>query len=143
MAALELGEVDEAREALQLAVNRSPMNSMARFGLGLAEMRSGRPGPGFANLQSALQVANGNPELLRALGSAASAAGQLWLAADALAEAVVLEPGVAAGWTAKAGVHLARGEALKAREAYERALEIDPNDGRVAAALAALETGGP
>lgn len=138
VAALELERVGEAQEAFEEAVNRAPTNALARLGLGLAQLRNRQPGPGFANLQSALQGAEGSPVILRAIAAAASAAGQLWLAAEALEQAVELEPGSVATWLDLGHIYLARGEGQRARGAFERALALAPGDPAARAAVEQL-----
>lgn len=125
VAALQLGNLEEALLALEQVVNRAPTHAVARFTLGVAQMRSGLVGEAFASFRVSLDVAGDNLSLLRTLGTEALDAGQLWLAVDALTRAVELDARSALTWLAKARAHRARGEQERAREAYSRALALD------------------
>ena len=64
--------------------------------------------------------------MLTRLGDAAAAAGQLWLAVDALSLAVEVDPTAAAAWIGKARAHRARRELDRAAAAYQQVLALDP-----------------
>ena len=128
LAALELGDAEQAREALEQAVSRAPSNAMAQFHLGLARLRLGQPGQGFASLQASLALAGRDAGTLTRLGNAAAAAGQLWLAVDALSLAVETDPASPAAWLGKARAHRARRELDRAAAAYRQALALEPGN---------------
>ena len=79
-------------------------------------------------MQASLSLAGRDAAALTRLGNAAAAAGQLWLAVDALSLAVETEPGAAPAWIGKARAHRARRELDRAAAAYQRALAVDPGN---------------
>ena len=116
LASLRLGNVDDAREALEQVVARSPTHVLAQFNLGVARFRSGDVGAALRNFQAASGLAGSDPVVLRRLGTAAVEAGQFWLASDVFDRAVAARPTLAPAWIDKARVHCARGQIDRARQ---------------------------
>ena len=112
-------------------MSRAPANPLAQLHLGLARLRSGQPGQGFASLQASLALAGRDAAALTRLGNAAAGAGQLWLAVDALSLAVETDPASTAAWLGKARAHRARRELDRAAAAYQQALALDPDNAAV------------
>ena len=128
LASLELGNLDDAREALEQVVARAPTNVLAQFNLGMARFRSGDVGAALRDFQAASGLAGSDPVVLRQLGNAAVEAGQFWLASDALDRAVAASPMSAPAWVDKARADHARGQIDRARQSYTRALELEPTN---------------
>lgn len=78
--------------------------------------------------------------MLLQLGLAAARSGELDLAADALQRAVSVKPDSVVAWINKARVHRGRGEIEVARDAYTRALLLDPRNEWARLELTSLET---
>ena len=140
IAALRLGNLDEAREALDQVVVRSPTNALAQFNLGLVRFRSGEVGEALRGFQAASALAGADPAVLHQLGNAAAEAGQFWLAGDAFDRALAANPASAEVWADKARVHRSRGQIDLARESYARALELDPANISLRQELDGLDT---
>jgi len=113
--------------------------AIARFNLGLARLRSGRPAEAVGDFQATMGLLGEQHVVLLQLGIAAAESGQLALAMDALERAVGVDADSAPAWIAKARVHRTRGETEGARHSYARALLLDPADGRARHELADLE----
>jgi thiol-disulfide isomerase/thioredoxin/Flp pilus assembly protein TadD len=117
--------------------------AQARFSLGVAHLRAGRAAQAVGELQGALGVLGEDQVVLLQLGLAATDAGQLDVAADALQRAVRVKPDFATAWLYKARVHRARGETEEARESYTRALLLDPANESARRELGGLGTVAP
>jgi thiol-disulfide isomerase/thioredoxin len=126
LASLRLGNLEEAREALEQVVARSPTNALAQFNLGLVRFRSGEVGDALRSFQAASDLGGNDHVVLQQLGNAAAEAGQFWLAGDAFDRATAANPTSAVLWADKARVHRSRGQIDRARESYTRALALDP-----------------
>src|SRR4029077_4026928 len=99
--------------------------AQARFSLGVARLRAGRAAQAVGELQAALAVLGEDHVVLLQLGLAATDAGQLDVAADALQRAVRVRPDSATAWLHKARVHRAKGDTEEARASYTRVLLLD------------------
>lgn len=123
--ALETSMFSEARDAFERVVRRSPSHVMARFMLGVVQMRTGDAGRAFANLRGAFDLAGANAVQLRLLAKQSLNYGQLWLAFDALSKAINVEPLSVQAWIERARVHRLRGELGRATDDYREALNLD------------------
>lgn len=122
------GRYDEAAEAFRQAMALSPRSSAAQIALGEVEFRRGRYDEAvdsYRRLMSAYPYAY-VAELHREVGIIELRAGRPEEAAQALAEAVVLDPGDWLALHLLGHAHARRGDREGARAAWEGVLRLNP-----------------
>jgi arylsulfatase A-like enzyme/tetratricopeptide (TPR) repeat protein len=122
-ALLQSGRRDEALAAMREAQRRGVAsdNLLCQLGLTLAEL--GRPEEGVEVLRPL--AGRGGPQFLEALAQALSDAGRQQEAAEALRQALAIDPDDAAAYEEQAMVELRRERWAAARAGAERALKLN------------------
>ena len=132
------GDADDARNALERAVARSPRHATARHNLGNRYLAEGRHADALAEFAAA---AAANRRLAPARLNAGVCLMQLGRPADAarrFAEAARLDPRAVEPWANLAVARRAAGDGKGALAAVERALALSPGDARLSALRAEL-----
>lgn len=120
--------LEEATTALQRALALDPGRVSASYDLGLVSVALGRPREAADAFQAVANAGLDIEGLHLYLGIARADAGQLREASAALDRAVQSRPGSVEAWLIKARVHRERAQPAEARDAYTRALILDPSD---------------
>ena len=116
--------------AYRAVVDAEPNNAEARYRLGLALARAGKPGEGCSELERALVLSPDEPRYLMDFGTLAAQMGQFQKALGACAKAVQTVPGSARACNALGNVCLAAGDHPKAVAAYRSAVRLAPQNPR-------------
>lgn len=130
-AILATGDALGALVPLERSIELDPGNWLAWNNLGLARSKLGRPAEALDAFQRALGL---RPDAYEVLVNAASVYGgrREWRRAlDLLARATAVEPRKAIAWMFLGNVHRETGDWGKCLQAYDRALQCDPKDGRI------------
>lgn len=128
LAHLSIGELEEARRLFQQALQRSPSEPEALYGLGVAEAGLGRVDEARRHLEQVVQRIPWHWRALFALGAALAATGDLAGAQRAYEEAVRLAPAVAELRAALGRLYLELGRYRDAEGQLQAALAL--GDGR-------------
>jgi len=137
-----LGRLENARRCYERAVEVDPDYALGHYNLGVTLLHLALPAEALEPLRAALDLAPEDPRFWLSLGEAAALARQPELALEAFASAARLAPDAAGA----ADAHALRGKVLgqlgryvEAREALERALELEPEHAEARAALRLVE----
>jgi Flp pilus assembly protein TadD len=125
-AAARSGQWQAAARLWREVTLANPADAEAWAELGAALTRTGAPGDAVAALARADTLAPGRPGIAFSLGRAQLALGNGSAAAAAFQAATVARPDDPRGWTGLGVARDLQGEHAAAREAYARALAIDP-----------------
>jgi len=120
------GQLNEAREALQNAIRVHPQAPVAYLGLGAIYQREKKPELAIEQYQKALQY---NPRLAPArkrLAEALASVGQTSEAMVQIGAALRIKPDDPEAYALKGRLHLLNRQYSDAQQAYERAVELDP-----------------
>lgn len=137
----EAGDLAGARAAWRRALEEDPGYSRARSNLGRAQLAAGELEAAEATWREALRRGPRNPIVHVNLASLLSRSGRREEALPLYRRATELAPGLAPAWRGLGQAELALGHLARAREALERALELDPADRAARALLEELESG--
>ncbi len=137
-ALLKLGNAKEAEDLLRRAAALSPADARVRSGIALAQLERGESTQGFAALESiAKESADTVADL--ALVSAHMKRREYDAALAAVDRLIAKQPGSASAYELRGQVLTTRRDLVGARQAFEKALAIDPRLFSVTASLAALD----
>jgi serine/threonine-protein kinase len=125
--ALEAGERDEARRALDQALVLEPANARALRALGRLLEAEGRPKEAEAAFTRAVAAAPGDWDLRVSLGAFLYTAGRYEEAEAALREATRLSPDNPVPWRNLGGAQHMLGRFADAASSLQKSLEIAPN----------------
>lgn len=135
---LARGDARAAVEAFQRACELGPGTARYRSDLGAAQLAAGSPRDAIASFEAAAAASPGDPVVLGNLGYALSLTDRLDEAVATLRRAAAM-PGRTATIEDNLGlVLLRRGDRAGAREAFQRAVALAPDDPRARAHLASL-----
>ncbi|MDO9020420.1 MAG: tetratricopeptide repeat protein [Deltaproteobacteria bacterium] len=135
---LARGDARAAVEAFQRACELGPATARYRSDLGAAQLAAGSPRDAIASFEAAAAASPGDPVVLGNLGYALSLTDRLDEAVATLRRAAAM-PGRTATIEDNLGlVLLRRGDRAGAREAFQRAVALAPDDPRARAHLASL-----
>jgi Flp pilus assembly protein TadD len=140
LAAALQGDIERAGDLLGEGVLAYPHAAVLLNNLAVQQERLGRPDQSFAVAARAVQEDATLPQLHKNVGDGHFHAGRADEAFEAYQRAVKIRPELGPDVYIKIGtIHAARGERADATRAWERALELDPNNKTARANLA--ETG--
>ncbi len=130
------GDIQKSIHWWQMAAKTSPVGSVdSLLHLAGAYDQAGQDSQALTALQRALQEAPDSPWTHLALASAHFQAAR-WSAAETEAlQATVLGPGHVEAWILLGNARLRQGETGAARQAFEKVLEIDPDNDEAARSL--------
>lgn len=123
---LQLGRIDDARDALLEAQRLAPESVEVLCNLGSVALAGGDAGAAIAALDRARSIAPGHPAVLNGLGNAHRANGDLAAAAQAYREAARVAPDHVGAWFNLAAVELALGDSEAAERNARHALTLAP-----------------
>lgn len=133
------GRLPVALNMFEEVLRLDPRNPQANFSLGIAAYQEGRIGLAIERLQLAARKAAKHPQVHQLLGLALLNAGDLEGAQGALKKAVSLAPQQAEFQAQLGDVYRARRQAVLARQSYERALKLEPENGYALVGMGQLE----
>lgn len=133
------GNIDEALALFRDIVERAPSHPQANFSLGIAAYQAGLTGQAIAHFRTAAGKAKKHPQVFQLLGLALLKNRDLGGAKDALKKAIALLPGSADLHAQLGDVYRQDRKPLMARQSFERALKIDPNNGYALIGLGSLD----
>ncbi|WP_428687978.1 tetratricopeptide repeat-containing sulfotransferase family protein [Roseibium sp.] len=116
-----------------------PQNPQANFSLGIAAYQSGQIGAAIRFLSTATKKAGKHPQVHQLLGLALMNAGDLPGAQKALRKAVSLAPKEADFHAQLGDVYRMERRAVMARQSFQRALQLDPENGYALLGMGQLE----
>ncbi len=116
-----------------------PQNPQANFSLGIAAYQSGQIGAAIRFLSTAAKKAGKHPQVHQLLGLALMNAGDLPGAQAALRKAVSLAPKEADFHSQLGDVYRLERRAVMARQSFQRALQLDPENGYALLGMGQLE----
>jgi tetratricopeptide (TPR) repeat protein len=124
--ALELGEQEEAVEALERAVQLAPERRDLALQLGMVLTQTGRATTACDKLRQALERFPDEPELVQALGEAQLAAGRPGDARETLARSLELDPYLYRALLGLGAIAMQEGRAETAIDYFAKATSIHP-----------------
>jgi cellulose synthase operon protein C len=125
-ASLRRNESEAAAGFFERAVKADPTDPAKRTGLGMARIAAGRAVAGLADLEAAAELDTQNTQADLALIMARLRARQFDAALAAVERLHRKQPTQALTHNLRGTVMLARGDVVKARASFERALQLDP-----------------
>lgn len=132
----------DAVDEFQKAAALEPPKYDLLLDWGLAYDCAGNSAQAIAKFQQATEL-HPSAHTYSQLGREYGKSGKYAEALDALATAQRLDPGFSATYMTLGDVYLAQGDQVRARESYQRAVTLDPNNGPARAALARLPVSNP
>jgi tetratricopeptide (TPR) repeat protein len=123
--ALHSGRIAQAKSFFSRAADENPRDPVAHANLARTELQAGDTGAAIAHMQTASNLAAGDPRLIVELGEMQLAAGQ-WLAAKRQSEiALEINHRFAPAWKLNGETNLAKGDFELALADFQRAAGID------------------
>ncbi|BCB26929.1 hypothetical protein SKTS_18150 [Sulfurimicrobium lacus] len=126
MRSLETGRVDEARSALQKALEQAPGSALALYARGLVELKSGNTEQAIPWLEQSVAHDGASAEALATLGDAYRQVGRLDEAERCLGDALSLAPDYAEAHNNLGTLHLVRKQLQQAVAAFSSAIRFKP-----------------
>ena len=125
---LALGRTDAGRRTLQDVLTREPDDAEAYFQLGLSFYESEDHTPAIRHLEQAARLSDA-PTIRASLAEALRQADRLDDALNSAELVVTQHPNYAHGWHTYGVIELQLRNFRRAADAFQRALELDPEDG--------------
>ncbi len=138
---VKLGRFEDARIALEEAIAANSRHVPARIMLATLYLRTGNADETLELLAPVEEVLPNQYEVVSGIGLARYVKGEYPTAVDYLARAMTLRPPDALVLNALADAYERIGEPTKARETYERSLQVDPEQAEVRRRLETLPPG--
>lgn len=126
MRSLETGRVDEARSALQKALEQAPGSALALYARGLVELKSGNTEQAIPWLEQSVAHDGASAEALATLGDAYRQVGRLDEAERCLGDALSLASDYAEAHNNLGTLHLVRKQLQQAVAAFSSAIHFKP-----------------
>lgn len=122
------GHIDDAINCFSRAIELKPNYAIALNNLGNALRMKGRLSEAIGNFRAAAEHGPEIAEIHNNLGVALRDAEQLDAAENCFNEAIRIQPAFAQAWSNLGNVMAMRGDNERARQHYEKSLEMSPND---------------
>ncbi len=140
LAAARQGRAEQAHELFTGAVDSCPVDERARRLLAESLWESNRPADAIKQMQEAVRLSGGDPELLVRLGEMHLAQGDLEGAGNEAQRAIRVSPRSATAWALDGDVSRQLGRLTPALQSYHRALAYREDYPRVQFAVADVYT---
>lgn len=125
-AAMAIGAFEDALTQYKIILARDPAHPQARLGLAEVQLGTGDLKPAEAAFAPLTGIPEVRARALQGQGLALVLAGRTKTAEEPLRAAVAEDPALWRAWNALGRIHDGRGEFDEARQAYERALAVQP-----------------
>jgi len=139
LVAKQVNRVEEALQALQLAVVYFPSDATAQFELGNTYISLQQFAEALTHVELANALQPNNPRILAALGYTWFNLGDTARAAEFLEQAVQIAPTFALAWYHLGNAQIAQGNINAAKESFSMAIQLQPTFTLAKEALLAIE----
>ncbi|MBD8891413.1 tetratricopeptide repeat-containing sulfotransferase family protein [Roseibium litorale] len=133
------GRIEEALSLFKDVLDQAPNHPQANFSLGIAAFQAGFTGQAIVHFQIAASKAKKHPQVFQLLGLALLKNRDLKGAKEALKKAIALAPDIADLHAQLGDVYRQDRKPVMARQSFDRALKLDPENGYALVGLGSLD----